>query len=104
MFKSGGYNVYPLEVEQVLEKLDGVSTAIVVPVPDRLYSEVGYAFIQPETGRSISVSDLQDHCRRSLANYKIPKAFHFVDDFPLLPVGKVDRRAVKALALAEQES
>jgi len=104
MFKSGGYNVYPLEVEQVLESMDGVSAAIVVPVPDRLFSEVGHAFIQVEPGCQITDGGLQDHCSRSLANYKIPKVFCIVDELPLLPVGKVDRRAVKALALANLES
>jgi len=103
MFKSGGYNVYPLEVEQVLESLDGVSAAIVVPVPDRIFSEVGHAFIQKEPGYRITDSGLQEHCRESLANYKIPKTFFFVDELPLLPVGKVDRRAVKALALSNLE-
>ncbi len=99
MFKSGGYNVYPLEVEQVLELLDGVAAAIVVPVPDPLYNEVGHAFIQLVPGCDLTIEELRLHCREKLANYKIPKEFQLVGKLPLLPVGKVDRGSMKKMAL-----
>ncbi len=99
MFKSGGYNVYPLEVEQAVELLDGVATAVVVPVPDALYSEVGHAFIQLAPGCELTVDDLRLHCKAKLANYKVPKVFRIVGELPMLPVGKVDRSAVKRLAI-----
>jgi acyl-CoA synthetase (AMP-forming)/AMP-acid ligase II len=99
MFKSGGYNVYPLEVEQALEKVQGIAMAIVVPVPDALYSEVGVAFVV-SINPNIDASALKQGVLERLANYKIPKRFEFVDALPMLPIGKVDRLAVKAMAIA----
>lgn len=99
MFKSGGYNVYPLEVEQALERVASVAVAVVVPVPDPLYNEVGHAFVQPRVGKELSVEDLKRHCEGQLANYKIPKEFRIVKELPILPVGKVDRSAVKKMAV-----
>jgi acyl-CoA synthetase (AMP-forming)/AMP-acid ligase II len=99
MFKSGGYNVYPLEVEQALEKVEGIAMAVVVPVPDALYSEVGVAFVV-SVNSNIDANALKQGVLERLANYKIPKRFEFVDALPMLPIGKVDRLAVKAMAIA----
>jgi acyl-CoA synthetase (AMP-forming)/AMP-acid ligase II len=73
--------------------------AIVVPVPDALYSEVGVAFVV-SINPNIDASALKQAVLERLANYKIPKRFEFVDALPMLPIGKVDRLAVKALAIA----
>jgi acyl-CoA synthetase (AMP-forming)/AMP-acid ligase II len=97
MFKSGGYNVYPLEVEQALERIDGVAMAVVVPVPDPLYCEVGYAFIlanEPD----LDLITLNESAKAVLANYKVPKHFICEQALPMLPIGKVDRVALKARA------
>ncbi len=102
MFKSGGYNVYPREIEIVLEKHPDVAMAAIVGAPDPLYGETGHAFVTPLHGRALSESELHDFCRRSLANYKVPKRFWIMEDLPLLPVGKVDKKALKA-RLASQE-
>jgi acyl-CoA synthetase (AMP-forming)/AMP-acid ligase II len=101
MFKSGGYNVYPREVELALEKHPAVAMAAVVGVPDALYDEVGYACIVPKA--SVSIDDLRAHCRDILANYKVPKHFDITEDPPLLPIGKIDKKALKLqqLTLAE---
>lgn len=93
MFKSGGYNVYPREVELALEKHPAVAMAAVVGVPDALYDEVGYACVVPKAG--VSISDLRDHCRAILANYKVPKHFDITANPPLLPIGKIDKKAMK---------
>lgn len=103
MFKSGGYNVYPRELEVVLEALPGVAAAAVVGVPDPLFQEVGCAWIVTERGQTISEALLRDACRKQLANYKVPKHFRFVDALPLLPVGKIDKPQLRRLA-AEQLS
>ncbi len=96
MFKSGGYNVYPLEVEKVLEGLDRVAMAVVVPVPDEQYVEVGYAFVLATA--QVTPAEIKAALRDRLANYKAPKYFELVQGFPTLPVGKVDRIALKLLA------
>lgn len=95
MFKSGGYNIYPAEVEQVIETYPGVLAAAVLSVSDPLYSEVGVAFVicnSPE----LDEQSLRRHSRELLANYKIPKYFKFVGQMPMLPNGKVDKRALLA--------
>jgi acyl-CoA synthetase (AMP-forming)/AMP-acid ligase II len=92
MFKSGGENVYPREVEQVLEAHPGVAAAVVVPREDDLWGEVGHAYVV--TGAPVSHDDLRDHARTRLARYKVPKTFELVADLPILPSGKVDRRAL----------
>ncbi len=100
MFKSGGYNVYPREIETVLEQHAAVALAAVVGVPDALYQEVGCAWIQRERGVAVDPETLEQWCRDRLANYKVPKSFRIVDDLPLLPVGKVDKPALKKRATA----
>ena len=95
-FKSGGLNVYPREVEQVLESHPQVAIAVVVSVPDELYGEVGAAAVLPTAGARLDVASLVSHARDALANYKIPKRFDVVDDLPMLEVGKVDRSALQA--------
>ena len=93
MFKSGGYNVHPREIEAAIEALPGVVRACVVGVPDARWGEVGHAFIVGDPA-----ADLPGALRPVLANYKLPKHVTFVLDLPLLPIGKVDRRALKARA------
>ncbi len=94
MYKSGGYNVYPREVELALERLPAVRQAAVVAVPDPLYGEVGHAFVVL-AGAEVG-APLED-VRQWLAPYKVPKQLTVVDALPLLPVGKVDKRALLAL-------
>jgi acyl-CoA synthetase (AMP-forming)/AMP-acid ligase II len=96
MFKSGGYNVYPREVELVIEQFSGVRSVALVDVPDRLYGEVGVAFVACDA--PIDVSELVRFCREMLANYKIPKRFEIVNELPMLPIGKVDKAALRARA------
>lgn len=98
MFKSGGYNVYPAEVEQVVAAHEDVAAAAVVPAADPLWGEVGVAFVVPQPGRSIRADELRAHARRRLANYKVPKRFEVVGELPQLPNGKVDKEVLRTLA------
>ena len=97
MFKSGGYNVYPREVEQVIESHPDVGQVAVVDVPDPLFGEVGVAFVALN-GAGTDVPTLVQYCRERLANYKIPKRLVIVEALPMLPIGKVDKAALKAQA------
>jgi acyl-CoA synthetase (AMP-forming)/AMP-acid ligase II len=96
MFKSGGENIYPREVEQVLEAHASVAAAVVVPRPDDLWGEVGHAYVV--AGAPVTADALRDHARAQLARYKVPKSMEFVPGLPILPSGKVDRRALAARA------
>jgi acyl-CoA synthetase (AMP-forming)/AMP-acid ligase II len=95
MFKSGGYNVYPREVELALEDHPGVRLAAVIGVPDSVYGEVGLAFVIPANG-PVDPEELRRYLRARVANYKIPKRIEVTGDLPLLPVGKIDRVALRA--------
>jgi long-chain acyl-CoA synthetase len=98
MFKSGGYNVYPREVESVIESLPGVELCAVVGLPDALWGEVGVAFVQGDPD-VVSTERLAAHCATQLARYKCPKRFVVRTALPLLPVGKVDKQALRVAEL-----
>ena len=98
MFKSGGYNVYPREVELALEDNPKVSMAVVVEIPDPRWSEVGVAFIALTPGSEATPEELRRECRARLANYKVPKQVVILDEVPRLSVGKVDRKGLRARA------
>lgn len=96
MFKSGGYNIYPREIEQVLEVFPGVEMAAVIGVSDELYGEIGIAYIQMQSGQNLKVKDIIQYCKELLANYKIPKQIFITKQLPLLPVGKIDKVKLKS--------
>ena len=95
MFVSGGYNVYPAEVEGVLESHPDVAFAAVVPQKDELWGEVGCAFVQPLEKTRIEPGVLREFCRSQLANYKVPKSFRIETRLPLLAIGKIDRSGLR---------
>ncbi len=99
MFKSGGYNVYPREVEMLLETHPAVTQAVVVAVPDPLWQEVGVAYLTLSS--AATPEEILGYARARLANYKVPKRLVIEAELPLLPVGKVDRTALRKRAVAD---
>ena len=97
MYKSGGYNIYPREVELILELHPAVAMAAVVSVPDPLYGEVGHAWILASQ-QPVSATDLDAFCRLHLANYKVPKHFHVRSELPMLAIQKLDKVALRKLS------
>ncbi|MFV3076927.1 class I adenylate-forming enzyme family protein [Niveispirillum fermenti] len=95
MFKSGGFNVYPREIEDVIEAHPDVALAGVIGVPDPLFREVGEAHVLRRPGSALTADEIAAWCRERLANYKVPKRFHVRDSLPMLPVGKIDKPALK---------
>jgi acyl-CoA synthetase (AMP-forming)/AMP-acid ligase II len=92
---SGGFNVYPSEVEAVLAQHPDVRDCAVVGMPDPDWGEAVTAVIDcPEPPRDLA-AELEASCRRSLAAYKAPKRFVFWDGLPKSPVGKVLKRAIR---------
>lgn len=102
MYKSGGFNVYPREIEMVLEEIPGVAMAAVIDISDDVFQEVGHAYVQLTPGHQLCSDDLRQRCQTRLANYKIPKAFFVRNSLPMLPVGKVDKQALKQRYTSEQ--
>ncbi|MBI3118688.1 MAG: long-chain fatty acid--CoA ligase, partial [Candidatus Hydrogenedentes bacterium] len=95
MYKSGGENVFPREIEEVIEAHPAVLFAAVIGVPDPLYSEVGHAFVMVKPGKSVGAEAIIEHCKSHLANFKVPKRLELRPALPLLPNGKVNKVALK---------
>ena len=89
MFISGGENVYPVEVEDVIFQLDGVLENAVIGVPHEKWGEVGRAFVVLKPGVNLTEAAVVDHCEENLARYKVPKEVRFIDELPHNATGKV---------------
>jgi acyl-CoA synthetase (AMP-forming)/AMP-acid ligase II len=98
---SGGANIYPREVEEVLLLHSGVLEAAVIGVPDRLWGESVMAVIRPRAGADPSEEELLELCRAHLAGYKKPRFFRFVPDLPKNAYGKILKRELKDRIIAE---
>ena len=94
MFISGGYNIYPREIEAVIEQFPGVSMTCVIPVADPIYQEVGKALIVSNGSLDFDENKINDFCREHLSNFKVPKFFQQVESFPLLANGKLDKKTI----------
>ena len=95
MIVSGGYNVYPKEVEDALLGHPDVREAAVVGVPDAKWGEAVLAFVVLRTGATVDAGALRLHCRERLAGYKVPKDVRYLDALPTSAVGKPLRRVLR---------
>jgi acyl-CoA synthetase (AMP-forming)/AMP-acid ligase II len=96
MYIRGGYNVYPLEVEQVLAEHPGVGEVSVIGMTAPVIGEVGVAFVVPAAGSPApSIEALRSWCRERLADYKAPDEVILVDALPLTAMMKVDKAALR---------
>ncbi|MHA1377982.1 MAG: class I adenylate-forming enzyme family protein [Candidatus Helarchaeota archaeon] len=89
MIIRGGENIYPREIEEVLYSYPGVSLAAVIGVHDDIYGEVPKAFVVMREGKTTTVEDIIDYCKKNLADFKVPKYVEFRDDLPKNPTGKI---------------
>jgi acyl-CoA synthetase (AMP-forming)/AMP-acid ligase II len=94
---TGGENVYPSEVEEVLRSIDAVEDALVIGVPDEEWGQRVAALVVLRSGASISDDDLRNRLSARIAGYKIPRCIRVVPQLPLLSNGKVDRAGAMAL-------
>jgi long-chain acyl-CoA synthetase len=92
---SGGSNIYPREVEEVLLTAPGVAEAAVVGAPDAEWGELVVAFVVPVQGAQIAEADLDSHCLSRIARFKRPKRYLFVDGLPKNHYGKVLKTALR---------
>jgi acyl-CoA synthetase (AMP-forming)/AMP-acid ligase II len=95
MFISGGENVYPAEIENVLRSHPKILDAAVVGVPDDKWGEVGSAAVVIRTGENIDSSELTKWCQQRMGKYKIPKAITFVAFLPRTETGKVSKQEIR---------
>jgi len=104
MYISGGENVYPAEVEQVLYKIEGVTDAAVIGYPDDKWGEVGMAILVMEDGQDLDEDAFSIFCRENLAKFKVPKHFATIDELPRNASGKVLKRVLRDQFISQEKS
>ncbi len=87
----GGANVYPAEVERVLQEVDGIAASAVVGVPDERLGERVVALVEPTDGAHLDPDAVREHCVAELARYKVPERVVVVDALPRNAMGKIVR-------------
>ena len=92
---SGGYNVYPAEIEGYINELPGVAESAVVGVPHADFGEVGVAVVTPKPGAQLRGADIVAALKSQLANFKIPKDCLVVDELPRNTMGKVQKNLLR---------
>ena len=103
LIKTGGENVYPQEVENVLKTHPDVADVAVVGIPDPKWGETIKAFVVSGTGEDLSRSDLDAYVRQSIAGYKAPRYIEFVTDIPRNVSGKILKNDLAARATDESQ-
>jgi fatty-acyl-CoA synthase len=103
MYITGGYNVYPAEVEEQISRYPGVLMVAVIPLPHNVMGEVGRAYIVPKAGVTIDGAKIQEYLKDYLADYKIPRQWVIRDSFPLTTLGKIEKKILKQELLKELE-
>ncbi len=98
MFTSSGHNIYPAEVELMLERHVDVDQAVVVPAPDKIKHTVPYAFIVKRAGSALNEEEVKKHALKNAPPYQYPRKVVFVEVLPMNTVGKIDRRKLEAEA------
>lgn len=100
MYISGGFNVYPAEIEQALARLEGVQDSAVIGIPDERMGEVGKAFVQradSDAGRALTAEAVSDFLDGKIAKFKRPSEVAFIDEFPRNSMGKIVKPELRAL-------
>ena len=96
MIISGGFNIYPREVEDALMAHTAVASAAVIGIPDQKWGEAVKAFVVLKAGANVGAAELQAHVKEKRGAPWSPKAIDFVSDIPVTGLGKIDRKALRA--------
>ena len=102
MIIAGGYNIYPVELDNVLFDHPKILEACTVGVKDEYRGETVKAFIVAKEGEDLTEAEVITYCRENLAAYKVPKIIEFIDELPKSAVGKILRRKLKEMEEAKQ--
>jgi fatty-acyl-CoA synthase len=95
MYISGGENVYPAEVENVLHQLTAIAEAAVIGIPSEQWGETGMAIIAVKPGHTLSEAEIHAHCETNLARFKRPRLIRFVDALPRNATGKIHKPTLR---------
>lgn len=104
MFISSGNNIYPLEVELMLERHPDIDQAVVVAIPDEIRHRIPVTFIVKRSGSSLSGDDVKAHSLANAPPYQYPRQVHFVESMPMNGVGKIDRKVLETRALSLRDA
>jgi len=92
---TGGLNVYPKEIEERIDALPGVAESAVIGIPDPDFGEAVTAVVVPKQGEALNEADLITLLKAEIANFKVPKRIHFVQELPRNAMGKVEKKALR---------
>ena len=95
MVISGGENIYPSEVEDVLQQHPAISDVAVIGIPDPKWGETLKAIICLRPGQTLTEAELRDYCAANMADYLKPRSYDFVDELPRNPTGKILKRVLR---------
>jgi fatty-acyl-CoA synthase len=94
MYRSGGENVYPAEVEKVLSGHPRINHVAIVGVPDEKWGETGKAFVEPKKGETVSLAEIHEFLTGKMAKFKYPSLLELLDEMPMTASGKIKRAAL----------
>jgi long-chain acyl-CoA synthetase len=103
MIIAGGYNIYPVELDNVLFDHPKILEACTVGIPDEYRGETVKAFIVKKEDETLTEEEVTAYCQEKLAAYKVPKLVEFVDELPKTAVGKILRRELRDMEIAKQK-
>jgi malonyl-CoA/methylmalonyl-CoA synthetase len=92
---SGGYNVYPKEIESFIDDMDGVEESAVIGIPHKDFGEAVMAVVVPKPGAKLNSQSMIDSLKSKIANFKVPKRVEIVNDLPRNAMGKVQKNVLR---------
>jgi fatty-acyl-CoA synthase len=95
MYISGGENVYPAEVENVLHQIAAIAEAAVIGVPSEQWGETGMAIVALKPGHALTADEIHAHCAANLARFKCPRLIRFVEALPRNATGKIHKPTLR---------
>jgi fatty-acyl-CoA synthase len=95
MYISGGENVYPAEVENVLHQIPAIAEAAVIGIPNQQWGEVGMAIVAVRPGHTLAADEIHAHCAANLARFKCPRLIEFVEALPRNATGKIHKPTLR---------
>lgn len=104
MIIRGGENIYPREIEEFLHTLPEIADVQVIGVPDEKWGESVCAWVKLRAGAELTGEKIQQRCKGQIANFKIPRMFRFVDDFPMTVTGKIQKFRMREISTAEMQA
>jgi malonyl-CoA/methylmalonyl-CoA synthetase len=92
---SGGYNVYPKEIESFIDEIDGVAESAVIGIPHPDFGEAVLAIVVPKAGAKLNAQQMIDALKGQIANFKVPKRIEILSDLPRNAMGKVQKNVLR---------